>query len=75
MGNKENQLTHPVDRDRHWIYFTIGEDTDNGSIIDFVQKRKGGNLGDVRRALRPWLFELAPSIPIRATVCKFPMTP
>ena len=22
-----------VDRDRHWIYFTIGEDTDNGSIL------------------------------------------
>ena len=51
-----------VDRDRHWIYFTIGEDTDNGSIIDFVQKRKGGNLGAVRRELRPWLFELAPSL-------------
>jgi len=49
-------------RDRHWIYFTIGEDTDNGSIVDFVQKRKGGTLGDVRRALRPWLSDLAPSL-------------
>ena len=72
---ERDKIIIAVDRDRHWIYFTIGEDTDNGSIIDFVQKRKGGNLGDVRRALRPWLFELAPSIPIRATVCKFPMTP
>jgi hypothetical protein len=27
-----------------------------------VQKRKGGNLGDVLRALRPWLFELASSL-------------
>jgi Toprim-like/Protein of unknown function (DUF3991) len=52
-----------IDRaDRHWIYFAIGEDTDNGSIIDFVQKRGGGNLGAVRRLLRPWLYELAPAL-------------
>ena len=59
---ERDKIIIAVDRDRHWIYFTIGEDTDNGSIIDFVQKREGGNLGDVRRALRPWLFELAPSL-------------
>src|ERR1700736_3562482 len=58
---ERDKIIIAVDRDRHWIYFAIGEDTDNGSIIDFVQKRKGGNLGDVRSALRPWLFELAPS--------------
>src|SRR6267154_1091510 len=48
---ERDKIIIAVDRDRHWIYFTIGGDTDNGSIIDFVQKRKGGNLGDVRRAL------------------------
>ena len=41
--------------DRHWIYFSVGEDRDSGSIIDFVQNRQGGNLGDVRKELRPWL--------------------
>jgi hypothetical protein len=23
--------------DRHWIYFSVGEDRDSGSIVDFVQ--------------------------------------
>ena len=39
--------------DRHWIYFAVGEDRDSGSIVDFVQNRQGGNLGDVRKELRP----------------------
>jgi hypothetical protein len=41
--------------DRHWIYFSVGEERDSGSIIDFVQNRQGGTLGDVRKELRPWL--------------------
>ena len=41
--------------DRHWIYFSVGEERDSGSIIDFVQNRQGGTLGDIRKELRPWL--------------------
>ncbi|HEY5741095.1 MAG TPA: DUF3991 and TOPRIM domain-containing protein [Terrimicrobiaceae bacterium] len=41
--------------DRHWIYFSVGEERDSGSIIDFVQNRQGGTLGEVRKELRPWL--------------------
>lgn len=41
--------------DRHWIFCSIGDLTDNGSIIDFVQNRRGFNLGQVRKELRPWL--------------------
>ena len=40
--------------DQHWIFFSVRDDTDNGSIIDFVQQRKGVRLGGVRQALRPW---------------------
>ncbi len=40
--------------DRHWIYFTVRDDRDNGSIIDFIQHRKGLSLGEVRKELRPW---------------------
>lgn len=44
----------------HWIYWQVdsgvGEPgSDAGSIIDFVQHRKGGTLGAVRKELRPWL--------------------
>lgn len=41
--------------DQHWIYFAIGDERDSGSIIDFVQSRGGGSLGEVRKLLRPWL--------------------
>ncbi|MCI0538821.1 MAG: DUF3991 and toprim domain-containing protein [Verrucomicrobiales bacterium] len=41
--------------DGHWIYFSVRDDNDHGSIIDFVQRRQGGSLGDVRRTLRPFL--------------------
>ncbi len=41
--------------DRHWIYFSVQDDLDNGSIIDFVQQRRNCSLGGVRQELRPWL--------------------
>jgi hypothetical protein len=41
--------------DRHWIYFSVQDNLDNGSIIDFVQQRRNCSLGGVRQELRPWL--------------------
>ena len=41
--------------DQHWIYFSVRDDTDNGSIIDFIQHRRRCTLGEVRRELRPWI--------------------
>lgn len=40
--------------DGHWIYFSVRDDADHGSVIDFVQRREGGTLGDVRKSLRQW---------------------
>ncbi len=44
------------DADGHYVYFSVRDEGDNGSIIDFVQNRRQGmrNLGKVRQALRPW---------------------
>ncbi len=42
------------DQDGHWIYFSVRDDNDSGTIIDFVQRRRGGSLGEVRKELRPW---------------------
>lgn len=40
----------------HWIFFTVGNVMENGSIVDFVQKKEQtGSLGYVRKALRSWL--------------------
>lgn len=49
------------DHDGHFVYFSVRDESDNGSIIDFVQRRKTVNLGQVRQALRPWIGKQAPS--------------
>lgn len=41
--------------DRHWIYFSIGDNADSGTVVDFLQNRGGGNLGEIRKTLREWL--------------------
>lgn len=38
-----------------WMYFSVRDDRDNGTIIDFLQNRGGGSLGEVRKTLRAWL--------------------
>ncbi len=39
------------------IYFSLLDDKDQGTIIDFVQHRNNFNLGEVRKELRPWLLK------------------
>jgi Toprim-like/Protein of unknown function (DUF3991) len=46
--------------DGHWTFFSVRDDRDNGSIVDFVQRRHGGTLGDVRKRLRPFLEDSPP---------------
>lgn len=41
--------------DGHGVFFSVRDDQDNGSIIDFVQSRLHMNLGQVRQELRPWI--------------------
>ncbi len=38
-----------------WIYFSVRDDRDNGTVIDFLQNRGGGSLGKVRQVLRAWM--------------------
>ena len=45
----------------HYVYFSVRDDQDNGTIIDFVQRRQTLNLGEVRKTLRPWIGR--PSVP------------
>lgn len=42
-------------KDGHGIYFSVGSEQDSGTIIDFLQRRGGGNLGQIRKRLRSWL--------------------
>ena len=45
-----------------WIYFSVRDDSDNGTIIDFLQNRGGGSLGNVRKTLRNWLGSSRPVV-------------
>ena len=49
-----NKIIISRDMDGHWIYFSVRDDADHGTIIDFVQKRRRLSLGEVRLALRAW---------------------
>lgn len=42
------------DADGHYVYFSVRDDRDHGTIIDFVQKRLSLSLGEIRKNLRPW---------------------
>lgn len=53
-GN-DDKIVVPTGQNGHGLYFSLRDDRDNGSIIDFVQKRTGASLGQTRKALRPWI--------------------
>lgn len=44
-----------------WIYFSVRDGRDNGTVIDFLQNRGGGSLGHVRKTLRAWLGSPRPA--------------
>ena len=39
----------------HAVYWSAHDALDKGSVVDFVQRRKGINLGEIRKELRGWL--------------------
>lgn len=49
--------------DGHYVYFSVRDDRDNGSIIDFVQFRQNLSLGAVRKELRPWIGQPPVAVP------------
>lgn len=51
--------------DGHGIYFSVRDHDDNGSIIDFAQRRKKLNLGQTRKELRPWIGSASLPVPQR----------
>jgi Toprim-like/Protein of unknown function (DUF3991) len=51
------------DDDGHYVYFSVHNENDSGSIIDFIQQRRRLNLGAVRKELRAWSGTSPPSLP------------
>ena len=45
----------------HYVFFSVRDDSDNGTVIDFLQRRQNLSLGAVRQILRPWVGRPATS--------------
>ena len=39
----------------HYVFFSVRDDDDHGTLIDFLQRRQNLSLGAVRQILRPWI--------------------
>jgi hypothetical protein len=39
----------------HYVFFSVRDDRDHGTIVEFLQRRQNLNLGAVRQILRTWI--------------------
>jgi Toprim-like len=58
----DDKIVIRQDCDGHWTYFSVRDDRDNGTVVDFLQYRSAGSLGAVRKDLRAWIKEERPRI-------------
>ena len=65
MRKGGDKVVIKLDGDGHYVYFSVRDDQDNGTIIDFVQHRKRLSLGEVRKELRPWVGRSETPLPHR----------
>ena len=63
MRNGGDKIVIKLGPDGHYVYFSVRDDNDHGSIIDFLKHRGGGNLGNIRKELRTWSGKPSPSLP------------
>jgi hypothetical protein len=49
--------------DSHWIYCSVRDDNDNGTVIDFAKRRLNLSLGAVRKELRQFMGLPASALP------------
>lgn len=67
-----DKIVVATDADGHGIYFGVRGERDSGTIIDFVQRRQGLSLGQVRKELRGWVPGSAAPAPRPAAPCPRP---
>ena len=54
----DDKIVARLDGDGHWTYFSVRDDRDNGTIIDFVLRRGTRTLSEARSELRAWAGEM-----------------
>ena len=50
-------------RNGHDVFFSVRDDRDHGTVIDFLQRRQNLSLGAIRQILRPWIGRPAAALP------------
>jgi hypothetical protein len=50
----DDKVVIRLDADGHWTYFSVRDDRDNGTIIDFLERRGAPGLAALREELRAW---------------------
>src|SRR6266700_2410268 len=55
MRRGTDKIVVQRNRNGHYVFFSVRDDDDNGSLIDFLQRRQNLSLGAVRQILRPWI--------------------
>lgn len=50
-----DKIVIATDIDGHSIFFSVHDDRQHGSVIDFVKWKNGASLGQVRQILRRWI--------------------
>jgi hypothetical protein len=60
----DDKIVIKIDGDGHFVYFSVRDPDDNGSVIDFLQKRSRKSIGHVRKELRAWLGRPRPAVPV-----------
>jgi hypothetical protein len=64
MRSGADKIVVKRNRNGHYVFFSVRDDKDNGTIIDFLQHRQKMSLGEVRKALRPWIGKPAVTLPL-----------
>ena len=62
-----DKLIAKVNEHGHWVYFSVRDPADNGTIVDFIQHRTGESLGHVKKQIRGHSRH-NPSLPIARLV-------
>jgi hypothetical protein len=52
MRKANDKIAIRLDTDGHYVYYSFRDQADNGTIIDFIKRRQGKSLGEVRKTLR-----------------------
>ncbi len=58
----DDKIVIRLEADGHWTYFSVRDERDNGTIIDFLQRRGALTLGRVREELRTWSGQERPAL-------------